>query len=389
MSAPEGTGKGHCGPTSNSNSNSDSNSDSNSNSNSDSNSNSNSNCNSDATTSEMDSNADTPDLEMLCRSGSIPEELPMLSEGDYEFKLKIGSGQFSEVFQVCCRTTGVLRAVKFVRCSNSNIMPLDEIFTSEDPAVREEEVLSYCTKHPHRNIVHCDGLIFRHGLLGFVLEYANGGSLGEVISLSGLVLPEYLVANIAHQCLEGLKHLHGGEKKILHRDIKPDNILVSIFEDDEGVDCKLMLTDFNSARLNASKTQLTGIGTEAFMSPERILGKFHSISSDIWSFGLTIICCALRRNPILDGVGESNRFAVISKILHQPPPTLPEDQFSSTFCDFVSQCLVADPEARAPASSLLCHPFVSSAKRRSRELARFLVDADPQKFKPILQSHLT
>ena len=63
----------------------------------------------------------------------------------------------------------------------------------------------------------------------------------------------------------------------------------------EGVDCKLMLTDFNSARLNASKTQLTGIGTEAFMS---VSASVESVPPHILCFVVRLLCFLTRTGSL-------------------------------------------------------------------------------------------
>lgn len=107
------------------------------------------------------------------------------------------------------------------------------------------------------------------------------------------------------------------------------------------------------------------VGTVCYMSPERIEGKDHSLPSDIWSLGITILENALGRfpypEPNSDGTVEALQFwDLMNYITSNPAPVIPES-FSQDFRDFISKCLVKDPTKRATASELLQHPWIVSS----------------------------
>jgi len=104
-------------------------------------------------------------------------------------------------------------------------------------------------------------------------------------------LAERVLAEISRRMLLGLDHLHTGRK--IHRDIKPGNVLVNSHGE-------VKISDFGIlARLEEQRDDCnTFVGTTIYMSPERIDSQRYSFAGDIWSFGLTIMFCALGRIPI-------------------------------------------------------------------------------------------
>ena len=99
----------------------------------------------------------------------------------------------------------------------------------------------------------------------------------------------------------------------------------------------------------------TFTGTVMYMSPERLAGKYYSYSSDIWSFGLSIVTLALGKFPFDSKKGF---WGIIGVLNNNPVPKLPEDEFSAEACDFVAQCLRKDSSKRMSAADLLRHSFV-------------------------------
>lgn len=117
------------------------------------------------------------------------------------------------------------------------------------------------------------------------LEYMDNGSLQDQLD-KNIKLSEPAVAAIAYQSLSGLAFLN--EKKIIHRDLKPANILLN----KKG---EVKLSDFGTAK--DEDIGHTFLGTIMFMSPERIQGKEHSFSTDIWSLGIIIYQIATGKYP--------------------------------------------------------------------------------------------
>eukprot|EP00184_Porphyridium_aerugineum_P004958 CAMPEP_0184707518 /NCGR_PEP_ID=MMETSP0313-20130426/37311_1 /TAXON_ID=2792 /ORGANISM="Porphyridium aerugineum, Strain SAG 1380-2" /LENGTH=428 /DNA_ID=CAMNT_0027169093 /DNA_START=326 /DNA_END=1608 /DNA_ORIENTATION=- len=155
--------------------------------------------------------------------------------------------------------------------------------------VKELRTLSSYTS---RFLVHFYGAFYDgKGAVHIALEYMDGGALSSVIQEYGPV-PESIANTIAYHSLLGLKFLHGS--KLLHRDFKPANILLS------RELRRAKLSDFGLSRdLNTevmSKVE-TFVGTTAYMSPERLNGTMYTYESDIWGLGVSIAECILGKYP--------------------------------------------------------------------------------------------
>ena len=146
-------------------------------------------------------------------------------------------------------------------------------------------------------IIDFYGAFFQEGSVYICLENMDGGSIDK---LYGDGVPEGVLRKITLSTVMGLKYLKD-EHNIIHRDVKPTNILVN----SKG---QIKICDFGvSGNLVASMAR-TNIGCQSYMAPERISGGgvasagvtstgSYSVQSDIWSLALTIIECALGRYP--------------------------------------------------------------------------------------------
>ena len=130
------------------------------------------------------------------------------------------------------------------------------------------------------------------------MEYCHCGSLGSFIR-SGNRLSESALRDIMACCLMGLTYLHA--KKIIHRDIKPDNLFLS----EQGV---IKVGDFGlAAQLNSSASRRSVVcGTSLYMAPE-VFQERTCLSSDIWSLGISAIELAEGKQPF----GECSQYSVL------------------------------------------------------------------------------
>ncbi|KAK1941635.1 Mitogen-activated protein kinase kinase 3 [Phytophthora citrophthora] len=208
-----------------------------------------------------------------------------------------------------------------------------------------------------------------------VMEYMSTGSLQDIV-LRGGCQNEKVLARLSTGVLRGLAHIH--DKRMVHRDIKPHNLLTNR----QG---EVKISDFGLARtLNDNSTSTkTFVGTLLYMAPERIGGGDYSYPADIWSFGLALISVALGRYPLptQDGffglVDSVSAFFTLQKLAllqmsnaSNYQPSHIQKIVALLLSRFVKKplircillilnCLMIDPDDRPSAEALLQHPFIN------------------------------
>jgi serine/threonine protein kinase len=221
---------------------------------------------------------------------------------------------------------------------------------------------------------------FSEGSISIVLDYMDGGSLSDVTRAIGCI-PETQLAGFAAQIVSGLRYLHAN-LRIVHRDVKPSNLLVN----KAG---RVKISDFGvSGQLANSVTKCNSwVGTVTYMSPERISGGKYGFDSDVWSFGLSLLECAVGRFPyppskpgewvvgVKDkGGGSMGFWDLLDHIVEEDPPSLGVgDLFSKDFADFVGKCLVKEPGDRASAGDLLTSKWLEGVEEGSESALAELV----------------
>ncbi|KAL6072994.1 serine/threonine-protein kinase BLUS1 isoform X3 [Balamuthia mandrillaris] len=207
--------------------------------------------------------------------------------------------------------------------------------------LREVNYLKFCN---HPNIVKYYTTLFLKNELWIVMEFMEGGTLTEAVRNHSF--SEIQVAYVARELLKALAWLH--DHKLLHRDLKSSNIMMTI----KG---NIKLIDFGLCVDVSGGPRRDMVGSPFWMPPEMVRRDPHDLPADIWSFAISLLELANRHPPFQ----KSSLRAMFTYATEGCPDPLDEpDKWSDNFKDFLSMCLRSDPAERATAKVLLEHPFL-------------------------------
>uniref|UniRef100_A0ABK0LWB5 non-specific serine/threonine protein kinase n=1 Tax=Rattus norvegicus TaxID=10116 RepID=A0ABK0LWB5_RAT len=246
----------------------------------------------------------------------------------------IGEGSFGRVYKGRKKYSAQVVALKFIPKLGRSEKELRNL-------QREIEIMRGLW---HPNIVHMLDSFETDKEVVVVTDYAEG-ELFQILEDDGK-LPEEQVQAIAAQLVSALYYLHS--HRILHRDMKPQNILLA-----KGGGIKLC--DFGFARAMSTNTMvLTSIkGTPLYMSPELVEERPYDHTADLWSVGCILYELAVGTPPFYT----TSIFQLVSLILKDPvrwPSTI-----TSCFKNFLQGLLTKDPRQRLSWPDLLHHPFIA------------------------------
>jgi len=257
---------------------------------------------------------------MIVDRGLIEAALP-----NYEVVRVAGSGGFALVLQARHRRLGRLVAVKVLLAGG-------EPESSARRAFAAEATLLEGLDHPH--IVQLLDYVERDEACLLVMEFCGGGTL-RTFAGSGLTVDVVVAAGLA--IAAALEHAH--ERGIVHRDIKPDNVLL-------GRDQALKVSDFGVAKIvqGVSGGDNTTIGTPVYMAPEQFTGASIGPATDLYSLGVVLFELLCGQPPFPRRLSASE---LMNRHLSAPPPAVPAP---GPIADVVGRALRKDPRER-PASA--------------------------------------
>lgn len=295
-------------------------------------------------------------IEMKARSASLnnsssQDQIILSTENTKEiFKKslkKSGKGGFGTVYIGKEAASGTKYAIKKMK----HTTPYQKIDN-----INEVKYMKMCMGH--HNIVNFKSAYEVKDECWIVMEFLEGGTLTE--TKRGHEFGEEEIAFVAKELLRAICHIHS--LGLVHRDVKSENIMLSILGD-------VKLIDFGLCAETSHIKKPSMVGSPYWMPPEMLCRKKHSYPVDIWSFGISILELANKNAP---NSGDKLRamFTVATEGIKKPFEE--PNRWSSNFKDFIGKCLEYDPLKRGTATELLKHPFLEQAANTRKVMRKIL-----------------
>ncbi|XP_072040814.1 serine/threonine-protein kinase Nek1-like isoform X2 [Amphiura filiformis] len=255
----------------------------------------------------------------------------------YVKKKKIGEGSFGKALLVVSKADGKEYVIKEINISKMKRKEREE----------SKKEVSVLKKMRHPNIVSYQESFEAEGNLYIVMDYCDGGDLYKAINgRRGILFPEEQIVDWFVQICLALKHVH--DRKILHRDLKSQNIFLT----KKGI---IKLGDFGIARVLNSTSELarTCIGTPYYLSPEICENKPYNNKSDIWALGCVLYeLCTLKH-----AFEAGNMKNLVLKIIRGSYPPL-SPRYTYDLRTLQNQLFKRSPRERPSVNTILKKPFI-------------------------------
>lgn len=287
----------------------------------------------------------------------------------YEIEALIGSGGTSIVYRALHLQLRRTVAIKMLKA---------HLVTDEESKKRfEQEARAVsCLTHPNVVAVYDVG-VTKYGEPYIVMEHLQGGSLAELVGREGKIPYERALPIFVKAC-SALWHAH--KKDVIHRDVKPSNIMIVPTDDDEEF---VKIVDFGLAKLRSltgefQRLTKTGevFGSPVYMSPEQCTGKKLDQRTDIYSMGVVMYEALAGRPPFK----ERSTIETIRKQIKEPAPKFSEVDETlhvpENLEKIILRCLAKNPEERYQTMEVLRDDLERFAADRVPAAANHLNTAD-------------
>ncbi|CAJ1341201.1 unnamed protein product [Effrenium voratum] len=271
--------------------------------------------------------------------------------GHFKVQQLIGRGSFGIVVSARDARDNRPVALKLVPCDQ---LDGPSAAVAREAAFAEADLLR---GFQHPNIVSCFEVSWdaERASVVMALEYMDGGDIQSVLarrrSSSAGPLPAGFVRSVLGAIGGALCFVH--RQGVLHRDVKPGNILLKGSGEEPCVQ-EIKLADFGIAKLlENTLAAKTVTGTPHYMAPEMVRGQAYAASSDAWALGVCLYEMAALRRPF----EANNQLALAKQIVDEPEPPLPEE-LPADLRSAISGLLTKEPEERLSLEEALQHPEV-------------------------------
>ncbi|KAI5753877.1 hypothetical protein M8J77_004072 [Diaphorina citri] len=264
----------------------------------------------------------------------------MTSLEDYSLVNVIKRGSFGTICLYRKLLDDQLVVIKQIIHDHSNDSELNEC--------KNEVAILSKLHHPH--IIEYFDSFIQHQCLHIVMEYATHSTLQDFIKQrNGQMLTQNELLFLFSQLLLAVHFIHAS--KILHRDIKPCNILLTGSKGN-----LLKLSDFGISKLlNTTNNARSIVGTPSYLSPELCLGKPYSTQSDIWAMGCVLYFMTTHKIAFQ----ASNLGSIVNNILHGVLTDLQDqDTYDERLPRLIANMLEREPEHRPSTDQLMAHSLL-------------------------------
>jgi Protein kinase domain len=272
--------------------------------------------------------------------------------GRYEIRSRIGAGGMGEVYQAYDTSKGRIVAIKLLRPELAAHAGFQERF-------RRESRLAACLQEPHVIPVHDWGEI--NGVLYIDMRFVEGSNVYAVLRRAGPFPPARAVSIIT-QVAGALDAAHAGG--LVHRDVKPENILLTPKD-------FAYLVDFGIAHLGGESgitSAGSAIGSFAYMAPERFTGDAVGPQADVYSLACVLYECLTGQPPFPPG----DMTQMMAAHLMRPPPrpSAVRPELGPAFDDVIARGMAKRPELRFTSAGELARAVTDASHAATRQFSQ-------------------
>jgi len=258
---------------------------------------------------------------------------------DFQILKQLGSGTFGSVYLVKHKVTQAEYAIKAIDKRNKINQDKKSYFK------REIEIMY---KIHHLNVVKLYGHFEDNNYCYFIMEYIPHGNLYNLFPKDKKKrLNSRICASLIKDVISAVYFLHNMKPPIIHRDIKPDNVLLS-----NNLEAKL--TDFIwSNYIQEEERRFTICGTPLYLAPEILKGQGHGEAVDIWCIGVLLFELITAKVPF-----QGNDIDTLKDNILKLKIAWPKD-INKDAKNLIMQILKLEPKERLPLEDMLKHPFIT------------------------------